>query len=99
SEFAKDFAKYIEDNDVIHYHTYPKSPKQNARCERVNRTIQNEFMIKYGNLLFDDIHLFNKKLDKYLRWYNFERVHARFDNKMTPFERHRQLVNNGKIIA
>lgn len=97
SEFGKDFAKYIKENDAIHYHTYPKTPKQNARCERVNRTIQDEFMIKYGNLLFDDINLFNKKLDKYLRWYNFERVHARFSNKMTPFERHRKLVNDGKI--
>ena len=99
SEFGKDFAKYIKENNVIHYHTYPKTPKQNARCERVNRTIQDEFMIKYGNLLFADIHEFNRKLDKYLRWYNFERVHARFKNKMTPFERHRQLVNDGKISS
>ncbi|MCC2624128.1 MAG: Mobile element protein, partial [Burkholderiales bacterium] len=78
SEFGKDFAKYVKEQGATHYHTYPKTPKQNARCERVNRTIQDEFMIKYGNLLFDDINLFNKKLDKYLRWYNFERVHARF---------------------
>lgn len=99
SEFGKEFAKYVKEQGAIHYHTYPKSPKQNARCERVNRTIQDEFMIKYGNLLFDDINLFNKRLDEYLRWYNFERVHARFGNKMTPFQRHRQLVNDGKIIT
>ncbi|MFN8770246.1 MAG: integrase core domain-containing protein, partial [Neisseriaceae bacterium] len=71
--------------------------KQNARCERVNRTIQDEFMIKYESLLFRDINLFNKKLDKYLRWYNFDRVHARFDNEITPFQRHRQLVQNDII--
>jgi len=99
SEFGKDFAKYIKGLGVTHYHTYPKTPKQNARCERVNRTIQDEFMIKYGNLLFDDMTLFNKELDKYLHWYNFKRVHARFGNKMTPFQRHRELVNNGKIIG
>ena len=98
SEFGKDFAKYVEEQNAIHYHTYPKTPQQNARCERVNRTIQDEFMIKYGNLLFDDIHRFNKKLDEYLHWYNFKRVHARFDNKMTPFERHRELARDGKII-
>lgn len=98
SEFAKEFAKHIKECGATHYHTYPKTPKQNARCERVNRTIQDEFMIKYGNLLFHDINLFNKKLDKYLRWYNFERVHARFGNKITPFQRHRQLINDGKII-
>lgn len=99
SEFGKDFAKYVKDQGAIHYHTYPKTPQQNARCERVNRTIQDEFMIKYANLLFEDINLFNKKLEKYLRWYNFERVHARFGNKITPFERHRQLAKDGKIIS
>ena len=98
-EFGKDFAAYVKQQGAIHYHTYPKTPKQNARCERLNRTIQDEFMIKYGNLLFNDINLFNKKLDKYIRWYNFERVHARFGNKMTPFERHRQLVSEGKVIS
>jgi hypothetical protein len=55
-------------------------------------------MIKYGNLLFDDINRFNKKLDKYLRWYNFERVPARFGNQITPFQRHKQLAESGKII-
>lgn len=97
SEFQKDFAKYVKQNNITHYRTYPSTPKQNARCERVNRTIQDEFMIKYENLLFDDINLFNKQLDKYLRWYNFERVHARFNNTITPFQRHRQLVQNGII--
>jgi len=99
SEFGKDFAKYVKEKGAIHYHTYPKTPAQNARCERLNRTIQDEFMIKYENLLFDDINLFNKKLEKYLRWYNFDRVHARFGNKITPFKRHLQLANDGKIIS
>jgi len=97
SEFQKDFAKYLKLNNITHYHTYPKTPKQNARCERVNRTIQDEFMIKHGNLLFSDINLFNKKLYKYLHWYNFKRVHQRFDNKITPFERHLQLTNYDTI--
>ena len=93
SEFAKDFSKYLIDNNVVHYHTYPKTPKQNARCERLNRIIQDEFMIKHGNLLFDDLHLFNRKLKAYLHWYNFKRVHARYSNKMTPFQRHLQLTS------
>ena len=98
SEFGKEFAKYINEQNITHYHTYPKSPKQNARCERVNRTIQEEFMINHTNLLFTDIKLFNKKLNKYLHWYNFERPHCRFNNKLTPFQRHRELVSND-IIA
>lgn len=93
SEFAKDFAKYIKEQDLTHYHTYPKTPKQNARCERVNRTIQDEFMLKYGSLLFDDIHKFNRKLREYLHWYNFKRVHYRFGNKLTPYEKFQELAS------
>ena len=97
SEFAKDFAKYAAENDIIHYHTYPKTPKQNARCERTNRTIQDEFMIVYESLLFDDISKFNHKLNEYLHWYNFKRVHARFGNKMAPYNRFLELTQNGTI--
>lgn len=89
--------KYIQDNNITHYHTYPKTPKQNARCERVNRTIQDEFMIKHGNLLFDNLTLFSQKLRNYLHWYNFKRVHHRFGNKMTPFEKHLELTKHDKI--
>jgi len=98
SEFAKDFAAHVKEQVAVHYHTYPRTPKQNAGCERLNRTIQDEFMIKHWNLLFDDINRFNKALDKYIDWYNFKRVHARFENKMTPFQRHTELMNDGKII-
>ena len=51
-------------------------------------------MKKHVNLLFSDINLFNKKLYKYLHWYNFKRIHQRFDNKITPFKRH--LIDNGR---
>ncbi len=98
SEFAKDFAQYAKDNNIIHYHTYPNTPQQNARCERSNRTIQDEFMIMYESLLFDDINKFNRKLNEYLHWYNFKRVHARFGNKITPFNKFQELTENGKII-
>ena len=97
SEFAKDFAKYVEENGITHYHTYPKTPKHNARCERTNRTIQDEFMIVYESLLFDDIAKFNRKLNEYLHWYNFKRVHARFGNKIAPYKRFLELTQNDTI--
>ena len=99
SEFMKVFATYIEDAGITHYHTYPKSPKQNACCERVNRSIQDEFMIKYQNLLFTDLNQFNKQLDKYLRWFNFERVHHKFENKMTTNKKFRELTDCDKMVA
>ena len=56
-------------------------------------------MIKYHDLLFNDIHAFNKQLNKYLRWYNFGRVHSKFDNKMTPYDKFRELTDCDKIVA
>jgi hypothetical protein len=69
---AKVFATFLKQSSITSCHTYHKNPKQNARYERVNRALQDEFMIKYANLLFDDINAFNKRLLKYPHWFNFK---------------------------
>lgn len=43
SEFMKHFQTEPDKHDVKHWHTYPRTPKMNAHCERFNRTIQEEF--------------------------------------------------------
>jgi transposase InsO family protein len=40
SEFMLHFSKYLEKENIKHYHTYPRCPKMNAHCERFNRTIR-----------------------------------------------------------
>ena len=47
----------------------------NAKVERLNRTTQEEFYIRYKSLLWDNIEAFNKKLVKWVLWYNTERPH------------------------
>ena len=85
SEFAKDFAKELKRLHLIHYHTYPKSPKMNAHVERFNRTIQEEFVDYHmGDLLEPNI--FNNKLMDWLIWYNTKRVHFAFKNKLSPVQ-------------
>jgi transposase InsO family protein len=85
SEFKKHLSKLIKDSDIVHYHTYPKTPKMNAHCESFNGTIQEEFVDYHQNLLFEDMTEFNKKLSNYLLFYNTKRVHSAFKNKETPF--------------
>lgn len=75
SEFMKDFKVHIEQQGQIHWHTYPKTPKMNAACERFNRTLQEEFVDYHEELLFEDLHAFNDKLFHYLLWFNAERPH------------------------
>lgn len=86
SEFAKHFSEEIRRQHLLHYHTYPRTPKMNAHVERFNRTIQDEFLDFHKPLLFKDIQAFNQKLLDYLLWFNIERVHFAFGNKRSPLQ-------------
>lgn len=85
SEFKKHFAEALNQLHLTHYHTYPKTPKMNAHCERFNRTIQEEFVDHHAALLkYPD--LFNRKLMEWLIWYNTERPHHAFKNILAPLQ-------------
>ena len=75
SEFAKHFDIYLEKNDIVHFHTYPRSPKQNSEVERFNRTLSDAFISRNRSLLAHDIERFNKELMEWLLWYNSRRPH------------------------
>ncbi len=85
SEFMKHFDEELRRLHLIHYHTYPKTPKMNAHCERFNRTIQDEFVDYNMNLLASPAE-FNRKLIDWLIWYNTDRVHYAFQNKLSPVQ-------------
>jgi len=74
SEFMKEFEKALADKNIVHWHTYPKSPKMNTHTERFNRTIQEEF-IDYHVSALKEPKKFNLKLMNYLIWYNTKRPH------------------------
>jgi len=85
SEFKKYFNEAILQEHMIHYHTYPRTPKMNAHLERFNRTIQEEF-VDYHMKELETPSTFNVKLVEWLSWYNTERVHFAFKNKQTPVD-------------
>jgi transposase InsO family protein len=70
SEFKKDFDALIQEKQLTHYWTYPRSPKMNAHNERFNRTLQEQFVDYYDDLLFTDIDEFNKEMANWLIDYN-----------------------------
>ncbi len=85
SEFAKHFSEELKRLHLTHYHTYPRTPKMNSHLERFNRTIQDEFVDYHmGDLIETDI--FNRKLIDWLIWYNTERPHYAFKNKLSPVQ-------------
>lgn len=83
SEFAKHFSAKLNELHLVHYHTYPRTPKMNAHCERFNRTIQEEYIDYHVNELINPI-IFNQGLIDYLIFYNTQRVHCAFKNKHSP---------------
>lgn len=74
-EFAKHFHAATQSADIVHGHTYPRTPKMNAHCERFNRTLQDERVDYHEDLLFNDLDAFNDRLFDYLLWYNAQRPH------------------------
>jgi len=82
SEFLKSFHEYLEEKHIKHQFIYPHMPKINAYIERFNRTIQEEFILRNDEIYYD-IPAMNRKLTKYLFWYNYHRPHRSL-NYMSP---------------
>ena len=75
AEFARHFHRAVTEHGAVHWHTFPRSPKMNAHCERFNRTVQEEFVDVHEELLFYDLPRFNDRLLDWLYWFNAERPH------------------------
>lgn len=75
SEFLGDFHQYLEQSEIKHLFSYPRSPKINGYIERFNRTLQEEFIDRCDAWWYDKA-TGDQKLTKYLQWYNAERPHA-----------------------
>ncbi len=75
SEFEKHFHLYLEKTGIIHFNTYPRSPKENSEIERFNRTLSDAFIKRNRHLLAYDMDAFNDKLMDWLLWYNTRRPH------------------------
>ena len=80
-EFSKWFIKKLETAGIAHRHSRVCTPNDNARLERFNRTIQEEYIAR----LPGSIAVWNKELPQYLHHYNFERPHMGIHWK-TPME-------------
>jgi len=97
SEFKKHFNHELLRLHLTHYHTYPKTPKMNSHCERFNRTIQEEFVDYHASELLEPV-TFNRNLMTWLIWYNTERPHFAFQNKLSPVQYIMSLERVNKLI-
>ena len=74
-EDSHDFQLYLALNDIEHTRTKANSPQTNGICERVNRTIQDEFYkIAFRKKLYNTLEELQVDLDAWLERYNGQRT-------------------------
>ncbi len=83
-EFSKYFAERLKGQDIQIRHTRLGRPNDNAHIERFNRTIQEECTGSY-TLNSVSLQCLNLKIQKYLDFYNYHRVHLGIEYR-TPAE-------------
>lgn len=83
SEYQGEFHQFLTSKNIIHYFTYPYTPKQNAIAERAIRTDIEEFYHN-GGLKFTTSEQ-NEALNAWNYYYNHERYHRSL-NCLTPVQ-------------
>ena len=91
SEWEKHFSKEVHKRKLTLVHNYPNSPRMNTFVERINGTVQSEYMDRFYEET--DIGRINEILYDCLVEYNFYRPHRSL-NLLTPIEYCSKLLNN-----
>lgn len=80
SEFQGNFEKICKILGILQVYSRVRTPKDNAKLERFNRTIQDEWLA-YLEEGLDDLTIANNKLTEWLIFYNATRPHQALDYK------------------
>jgi transposase InsO family protein len=83
-EFQKKFLEFVTAQGLKHHFVHKRSPNENAIIERSFRTDEEEFFFRMEHRPkhYDDL---REQFAKYLRYYNYERLHLGINLK-TPIE-------------
>lgn len=84
SEYLLNFHKTCQEKGIMHYFTYPHTPKMNGRAERIIKTAVYEYFNWQYDLL-PDINLINQHCVIFNSKYNTKRFHQKLGYK-TPQE-------------
>jgi transposase InsO family protein len=74
--------KYFKDKNVTQEFTKPATPEQNAHIESYHSIMERTICKKYQ---FDDIEEARNTLERFKKFYNFERIHSGTDYK-SPYQ-------------
>jgi transposase InsO family protein len=70
------FESILKQFQITHRLTHVRHPWTNGACERLNRTILEEFyQVAFRTKIYDSIEILNIDLDDFIKFYNYERTH------------------------
>lgn len=72
-----EYELYLSLEGIDHSKTQVRHPQTNGICERLHRTMQEEFYaIAFRKKMYDNLELLQKDLDNWVEYYNNERPHS-----------------------
>ncbi len=83
-----EYELYLNLEGIEHSKTQVRHPQSNGICERLHRTMQEEFYaVAFRKKLYDNLEVLQQDLDQWLQYYNNERPHSgRYCFGKTPME-------------
>ncbi len=83
-----EYELYLQLENIDHSKTKVRHPQSNGICERLHRTMQDEFYaVTFRRKLYQDLESLQTDLDEWLLYYNQERPHSgRYCFGKTPME-------------
>ena len=89
---------YLQLENIDHSKTKVRHPQTNGICERLHRTMQDEFYaITFRKHLYHSLEMLQKDLDEWVQYYNNDRPHSgRYCYGKTPMDTFVQSLNLAK---
>ncbi len=97
-----DYQLYLALEDIDHTRTKARSPQTNGICERLHKTIKQEFYeIAFRKKIYTSLVELQQDLDQYMIYYNYKRPHSgRYCDGRTPaqtFEESKHLAKEKQL--
>ena len=89
-----EYELYLQIEGIEHSKTQVRHPQTNGICERLHRTMQEEFYaIAFRKKLFDNLEDLQRDLDEWMTYYNQERAHSgRYCYGKTPMQTFKESI-------
>jgi len=93
-----EYELYLQLENIEHSKTKVRHPQSNGICERLHRTMQDEFYaVAFRKKLYQDLETLQRDLDEWMKNYNEERPHSgRYCYGKTPMQTFLDSLNLAK---